>query len=275
AADPAAAEARRRSARDDRRVSLHPGHDGMSHLHAVLPEPQALRWYDALTATAHAAAADDDQRGIDQLRADTLLDLLLQPPSDSPVAGPTVATDADTPTGARRRSRWGTRPTTVHVTVPWTTLTGITDDPGDLAGYGPITAAHARELAADATWRRILTDPESGTILDVGTTVYAPPAAIARHVRTRDRTCRFPGCRQPATRCDLDHTVPHPHGPTAETNLNTLCRRHHRTKTFTRSRLQHLPGAVMAWTSPTGHTYRTYPWAPDPPERRTEEPPPF
>lgn len=87
----------------------------------------------------------------------------------------------------RSRPRWAAGPATVHVTVPWTTLAGVDDLPGQLAGYGPITAAYARELAADATRRRILTDPASGTVLDVGTTTYRPPAGLAAHVRARDR----------------------------------------------------------------------------------------
>ncbi|HEY3259488.1 MAG TPA: DUF222 domain-containing protein, partial [Pseudonocardiaceae bacterium] len=61
------------------------------------------------------------------------------------------------------------------------------------AGYGPIPADMTRELAADATWRRLLTDPTSGTLLDVGRTTYKPPTALADFVRARDVTCRFPG----------------------------------------------------------------------------------
>ncbi|MBA3524721.1 MAG: HNH endonuclease, partial [Geodermatophilaceae bacterium] len=68
-------------------------------------------------------------------------------------------------------------------------------------------------------------------------------------------TCRFPGCRRSAHRSDLDHTLAYPHGPTAENNLSALCRHHHRIKTVTRWRPEHLPGAVICWTSPTGHTH--------------------
>ena len=56
----------------------------------------------------------------------------------------------------------------VHVTVPAGTLLGLCDEPGELAGYGPIPASMARRLAGDGTWRRVLTDPASGAILDVG-----------------------------------------------------------------------------------------------------------
>ena len=43
---------------------------------------------------------------------------------------------------------------------------------------------------------------------------YRPSAALAELVRCRDLTCRFPGCDAPAQVCDIDHTIPHPLGPT-------------------------------------------------------------
>jgi hypothetical protein len=51
----------------------------------------------------------------------------------------------------------------------------------------PITAQHARDLAADptGTWRRLLTDPIFGQVIDYGTTRYRPPR---------------PGIHQPPTR---------------------------------------------------------------------------
>src|SRR5207248_2123178 len=58
----------------------------------------------------------------------------------------------------------------VRVTVPISTLMGLDDQPGDLAGYGPIPAAVARDIAAGGTWKRLLTDPVSGMLLDYGRT---------------------------------------------------------------------------------------------------------
>jgi hypothetical protein len=43
---------------------------------------------------------------------------------------------------------------------------------------------------------------------------YVPSRKLADFVRCRDLTCRFPGCDEPAFRCDLDHTIPYPAGPT-------------------------------------------------------------
>jgi hypothetical protein len=160
------------------------------------------------------------------------------------------------------------------VTVAATTLLGLDDQPGDLAGYGPIDAETARWIAADsdATWRRLLTDPVSGVLLDYGTRVYRPPQSLARHVRARDPVCCFPGCRQPAECCDLDHGVPYPHGPTCAPNLIPLCRHHHRAKTLGGWRWQRQGDASIVWTAPTGHQYQVpippileNPWVDDPP----------
>ena len=75
----------------------------------------------------------------------------------------------------------------------------------------------------------------------------------------RDKTCRAPGCRIPARRCELDHTRRFPDGPTADTNLGCGCRHHHRKKHQTDWQVEQLPDNTFSWTSPTGHTYRVPP----------------
>ena len=119
--------------------------------------------------------------------------------------------------------RHGRRPQ-VQVTVGLRTLLGLDDLPGDLAGYGPVTAETARRIAADATWRRLLTDPRTGRFDELSVASYEAPQDLADHVVARDRTCRWPGCRAPAARCDLDHRVPHPRGPTSAGEPEALCR---------------------------------------------------
>jgi hypothetical protein len=88
---------------------------------------------------------------------------------------------------------------------------------------------------------------------------YVPSAALARFVRCRDITCRFPGCDEPADRCDLDHTIPYPAGPTWASNLACLCRKHHLLKTFCGWLDRQLPDGTLIWTSPSGQTYTTHP----------------
>jgi hypothetical protein len=49
---------------------------------------------------------------------------------------------------------------------------------------------------------------------------YRPPPALRHLITIRQPTCLFPGCRQPAVRCDEDHTLPYDRGGrTCECNL--------------------------------------------------------
>lgn len=60
------------------------------------------------------------------------------------------------------------------VTIDLTSLLGLTDRPGELSRYGPITADTARELSKDASLRRLITDPANGRMLDLGRRRYRP-----------------------------------------------------------------------------------------------------
>ena len=119
--------------------------------------------------------------------------------------------------------------------------------------------------------RQVVTDPADGSLLDYGRRTYRPPVGLDDHVRARDVTCRFPGCQQPARRCDLDHTEAYPAGPTSQDNLGALCRHHHRLKHETDWTLRQHQG-TFTWTSPTG---RTYTRAPEPITDPPDDPPPF
>ena len=92
---------------------------------------------------------------------------------------------------------------------------------------------------------------------------YRPSKKLADFVRCRDLTCRFPGCRVPATNCDVDHTIPWPCGPTAASNLKCLCRRHHLLKTFWGGqrgwRDEQLDDGTIVWTAPDGRRHITTP----------------
>ena len=71
----------------------------------------------------------------------------------------------------------------------------------------------------------------------------------------RDLHCRFPGCTARPGHCDVDHTVPWPLGPTHESNLGLLCRRHHRIKQEAGFRVTQREPGVFHWRFPTGHEY--------------------
>src|SRR3954466_13050166 len=88
---------------------------------------------------------------------------------------------------------------------------------------------------------------------------YRPSAELAEFVRMRDLYCRAPGCDVPADRCDLDHTIPYPTGPTHASNIKCLCRTNHLMKTFGGWHDIQLPDGTVIWLSPSGRKYITTP----------------
>ena len=176
---------------------------------------------------------------LDQLRADAL----------SMIAGQFLAESAS------EHLAHG-RPVTLNLTLDLPTFLGLNEKPGILAGYGEIPASTARLLAADAKWRRFITDPLTGNLLDYGRTTYVPPQALVDFIVARDRRCRFPGCRQPARVCDIDHAIPWEEGgETSKENLGLLCRRHHRMKTHGGWKLISFADGSCEWISPEGKRF--------------------
>ena len=89
-----------------------------------------------------------------------------------------------------------------------TTLRGEHDRP--LLEGQPVPAQIARERADTVTtWRRVVTDPVDGHLLDHGTRQYLPDA-LRRFVLARDGGCIAPDCttRSPR-RLQLDHVICH------------------------------------------------------------------
>ena len=105
--------------------------------------------------------------------------------------------------------------------------------------------------------------PSTGARVDDGGVLgrdgYRPGDPLTDLVKARDGHCRFPGCSVAARFCDLDHVRPWPIGPTAATNLLTLCRHHHRIKQAPGWRVRLRDDGVAEWTDPTGTTTCTYP----------------
>ncbi len=243
--------------------------DSMAEVIATIPATLAHGIFDRLTQQGHAvidarpgtpalgaetdaggpagdAAADvtvADTRSMDELRADILSDLLLTGTPQSCVAGDGLA--------AIRAI--------VQVNVPVLRMVDAGNDPAVLVGCGPIDAETARRLAGGAKgWERVMTSPVTGAVLAVDR--YRPGKDLRRFLRARDERCRFPGCRMPVWRCDLDHTRDAAHGgATAEQNLAHLCRGHHVLKHASEWRVSQLGGGLLEWTSPTGRVYADRP----------------
>ncbi|MFB9906423.1 HNH endonuclease signature motif containing protein [Allokutzneria oryzae] len=227
--DPEAAARRHEEKKRTRRVEKLNLDDAMCALRFQFTAVQGALVWDRIDRIARGL---DDERTMDQRRADVAFDLLM-------------GKETGAPQGEVK----------VLVTLPATTLMGMDQEPGMLAGYGPIPADVARDIAAGGTWKRILTDPVTGVAVDVGRTNYRPSAALADLVRARDVTCVAIGCRQPAHRCDLDHCEPFDGTNTIADDLGAKCRRHHVMKHHTRWKRTQLPGGIHIWTTPMGRTY--------------------
>jgi len=231
-----------------RRVSCYNDADGMSTVVAILPAADAqivINSIEALILRQNQSEAAPDlsepNRTADQKRADALTAICA-----------TVLSDLSSTVAAHRR------PLTVNVTVDLPTLLGLAENPGQLAGYGAIPASVARHLASDANWKRFITEPQSGNLLDFGRESYQPPQALKDFLIARDRTCRFPGCRRSALLSDLDHAQSwESGGSTSPDNIGALCRRHHRLKTHDGWQIESFPDGSCAWTSPLGKRYLT------------------
>ena len=253
---PATVQEQHDRAQDQRLVTVTDEGRGQASLHVTGPAVLIHSAYDLVTQEGHAilrAAKQDgadpdplgDARTLDQVRCDRILLRLLTGRVDH---------DADILESIRP---------TVQVTVSAATLAGIDDRLAELDAHGPADADLARDLAASAaSWRRLHLD-DAGMI--TRTTAYQPTAAMRRHLRARDRTCRFPGCRRPARRCEIDHTYDHARGgPTAITNLACLCATHHALKhpdvdaRWRWTARQRRDGTIV-WTTPAGVEYSDAP----------------
>jgi len=127
-----------------------------------------------------------------------------------------------------------------------------------IAGGSIIPTPFLAELIRSGARVRTVRKPPSTAELR-----YRPSTALDEFVRMRDLTCRFPSCEQPAEKCDLDHAIPWPLGPTHASNIRSLCRKHHLIKTFWTGAGgwsdRQYPDGTIVWTSPTGATYTTRP----------------
>jgi hypothetical protein len=236
--DPGDAKRRSEEAIGERRVVTHADPAGTAHLFAFdLPPDRVAAATDRIDRLARALRRAGESRTMDQLRADVLLDLLEGNPFTAPAAGG------------------------VEITVDLATLAGLVDHAGDLHGFGPVVADIARRVAhrhLDSPWRFTVTDPDTARPVATGITRRRPGAAQRRRIRARHRTCVFPGCRMPATSCDLDHTERHADGgPTTDCNLAPLCEHHHTTRHRYEWTYRRLDDGDHLWTSRLGHTYTT------------------
>jgi hypothetical protein len=213
--DPDGAKDRFQIAVDNRRVVVEATSEGTANLLAIdAPPDKVVAAKKRLTRLAMRRKRKGDARTMDQLRADILMDLVNG--SATEAAGP------NTEVGLGM----------VGIQADLATLTRLSEDPGELDGYGPVVADITRQIVRNqhrAEWRWTLIDPDTKLPIDGGITRRRPTTAQQRLVQARNRTCIHPGCRMPSMECDLDHRVPWSEDQqTDANNLAPLCRYHHR-----------------------------------------------
>ena len=257
ALDPQSIDARQEAAFEKRTVSSEPGRDGMDYLtlHVGATHSQAIM--DRLKKAALSIKRNGDPRTLAQIRADLAVTVLLH--SNGAIEGDLP--ELDDPESIV--TWFHTIVPRVIVTVPVLSLLGEASGVAELDGHGPISMKDARILAAKApSFLRILTNPVAGTVLAIDRARYKVPKDLRQWLRTRDGTCRFPGCGRLAKYCDVDHTHEWQHGgQTNHDNLAHLCRSHHMVKGETEWAVAQAPdgSGTLTWTSPTGSNYVTHP----------------
>jgi hypothetical protein len=211
----------------------------------LAPQDAAAAW-ERLTAIATAARAGGDSRSMDQLRADAMLDLLggegvavggpvsrhtaglpeaeglpdagqevgdapgtragRPGPAGSPEPATTPVSRVDFPVATSRGVLPGPRRGVVELQVPLATLLRLSDHPGELAGFGPVVADIARQVAERqraATWRFSVHD-EVGDLVHHGITDQRPTTARSPSPRPQTKP---PPARQKTTVREVTRTT--------------------------------------------------------------------
>ena len=282
AADPTAATRHREKAEKEARVEVWSETSGTAALAGRdLPQADVIAADKRIDSLARQLRAFGLDEGLDRLRARAYIALLLGQPMPSAAPAPTGGTAGS-----------------VNLTMPLASWLGTSEEPGEVVGFGTVAAADGQALAdrlageRSSRWCLTLTGQDGRAVAhgcgrapwsaptrggwELNLTIrplavadclhsresagYVPSPTLRHVIIVRRRTCSFPGCRRPATRCDQDHTVPHDQGGrTCECNLAPLCRRHHRAKQVRGWRLEQPRPGTLVWTLPHGRSYRVDP----------------
>ena len=267
--DAAAMAKRAAKAHSDRRVSLRPAPDTMTHLTALRPVAEGVAVFAALERAAGSARAQGDERGRGQVMADTLVERVTGQPTAAavPIEIQLVMTAAALADTAPRDGSGG----------------DASDEPALLAGH-VLPAQTARDLLSNSrregarlSLRRVLSTDDGADLADVEgrsraispiVTAFESGAefarkgrrfsgALRRFVLLRDQTCRTPWCDAPIRH--VDHAIAsRSDGPTTAANGQGLCEACNYAKEAVGWRARTVragPGHTVRTTTPTGHTY--------------------
>lgn len=321
------AEAAEKAKVGRRRTWTRPTEDGLMLAGAVLTPEQGVAWAQGMDALERRERLADRAAGIDRTAEQRRADLFASLPATvltglaaddtwrtqaGLVGGRTPLCDGNSllfDTDGPVPPPWALTPEqitakiTLNVHVPVATILDLSQEPGTLDRYGPISAQHVR-LVRPKSYRRIMVDSRSGrplavddkptpaaatekgrreqiramltpdVIVDADEPQHDPSARLARLVDLRDRHCCGPGCS--SSRYDRDHLQPYAQGgKTNARNLGPVSRRCHNAKTHGHWILIRHPDGSTTWHSALHQTYhRPGPWAPPPRVDLHTQPPP-
>ncbi|GAA4113572.1 hypothetical protein GCM10022415_08960 [Knoellia locipacati] len=276
--DPDAVAARAADERSRRGLTRRVGSHGTDAWRGEFLVEQSRAAWAAVTELARRKVREGSAPTLEVARADALMELVLDHSDVSIVLHTTrAATDEPAPTTSSNDASDSACEDTGNglVEVGGLGAPGTTFVPR--AWVDDALAAADRSVGRD---RELVCDPATGALLsgDVPASLasgrtrraasasgsdaseaYRIPAGMARLVRLRDGSCRFPGCSTPARLCDLDHVRPWPLGPTSAANLIALCRHHHRIKQRPGWTLRLHSDRTITWRDPTGREHTTWP----------------
>ena len=249
--DPGAALRRSQKAETDRRVTIRPAPDTMSHVTGLLPVAQGVAVYAALRQRAKTLRARGDARTISQIMADTFYTRLTG--QESGVGG-----------------------VEIQLVMNERTLLRGDHEPAHAPGYGIIPASMARRIVreADKSWiRRLYTAPDSGELVAMDSRRRTFRGKLRDLTVLRDQTCRTPWCDAPIAHVDHIRSASRGGGTTRGQGPGTLrsVQLHQRSSWVARRRREHSrpPGRdhhthrppipiqpAPATRRPTGHVAR-------------------
>ena len=264
---------RAKNARATRRVATRQLDDGMGHLGLT---------HDWATIQAIAKTVQDDgdclriERGGATAVSDGVHDATADACRADALAARILGDQAEDGAITWDRSQVAV---TVNVVMDLPTLRGESDQIALVDGQ-PVPAEIGREYASFATWwRRFVTDPVDGHLLDYGTKTYLP-APLRRFVLARDGGCRNPSCTtRAASRMQMDHADEFPTGASDTANCGALCTTCHQLKTAGHTDIENSqPDGSCTWVTAWGQRIHVPPRSvlppePDPPPPANPEPP--
>jgi hypothetical protein len=260
----------------------------LAHALGLLPRPEAAPAENPATDDTQTADGTETVGGTEadaDARSETEVD---EVPAREPGPGATVdpdcAVDPGEAAAARLAGLLGLRTIAGTALARLPQIAIVEELSGQLlaltSAAGIRRAATCGHPACRTGCRRCTHQPSGPGLGSLPDTLgYSPSKPLGAFVRARDRRCRFPGCRAAAIRCDLDHAMPWPAGPTSADNLCCLCRHHHRLSHQAPGwRMRLLPDGGLEWTTPGGDRITTHPPAygtdDHPPPKPAPPPPP-